>query len=72
MTFTIAKVCGRLFVEGELVFLGFGEQGRDLHHFSVKIVVLAMKGSSLLSEFVKEEVGVEKRVRLLVLLFDFG
>jgi len=31
-----------------------------------------MKGGGLLSELVEEEVGVEKRVQLLILLFDFG
>ena len=71
-TFAIAKVCGRLFVEGELIFLGFGKQGHDLRHFSAEVVVLAIKGSGLLSEFVEEEVGVEKHMQLLVLLFDFG
>ena len=70
--FAIAKVCGRLFVEGELVFLGFGEQGRDLRHFAMEIVIFAMKGGGLLGKFVEEEVGMEKRVQLLILLFDFG
>jgi len=65
-------VCGGLFVKGKLVFLDVGEQGRDLCHFGAEVIVLAMKGGGLLGEFVEEEVGVEKHVQLLILLFDFG
>ena len=45
-------------MEGELFLFGFVEQGHDLRHFGVEIVVATMKGSSLPSEFLKEEVGL--------------
>ena len=46
-------------MKGELVFLGFGEQGCNLCHFGAEVVVLAVKGSGLLGEFIEEEMGVE-------------
>jgi len=59
-------------MEVELFFVCFGEQSLDLCELVAEIIVLAVKGVSLSSEFIEQEVGLEKRVKLLVLSFDFA
>jgi len=64
-------VCGRLLVEVKLFFVCFDEQSLDLCELITEIAVLAMEGPGLSGEFVEQEMSLEKRVELLVLIFDF-
>jgi len=59
-------------MEVELFFVCFDKQSLDLCEFIAEVVVLAMKGPSLSGKFVEQEVSLEKRVKLLVLSFDFA
>ena len=59
-------------MEVELLFVCFDEQSLDLCELVANVVVLAVKGLGLSGEFVEQEVGLEKRVKLLVLSVDFS
>jgi len=59
-------------VEVELFFACFDEQSLDLCELVAEIVVLAMKGPGLSSEFIEQEVSLKKHMKLLVLAFDFA
>jgi len=45
-------------VEGELFLFSLIEQGHDLRHFGVQIIVSTMEGGSLPGKFLEEEVGL--------------
>ena len=55
-----------------MFFVCFDEQSLDLCELVAEVVVLAVKGPGLSGEFVEQEVSLEKRVKLLVLSFDFA